>query len=43
MVEYVKWYLKAVETDMEDVKAGRTVSHEELKRDWENKLAQLMN
>lgn len=42
-LEYEEWYLKAVEAGMEDVKVGRTISHAELKKDWENKLARSMD
>lgn len=42
-LEYEEWYLKSVETGIEDVKAGRTVPHEELKKDWENKLERSMD
>jgi len=38
-----EWYLNAVEAGMEDVKAGRTVLHAKLKKDWENKLAHSMD
>ena len=42
-LEYEEWYLKAIEAGMEDVKEGRTISHEGLKKDWENKLERSMD
>ncbi len=42
-LEYEEWYLKAVEAGMDDIKEGRIISHEELKKDWENKLARSMD
>ena len=42
-LEYEEWYLKTIEAGMEDVKAGSTISHEDLKKDWENKLAHTMD
>ena len=42
-LEYEEWYLKAIEAGMEDVKAGRTISHEGLKKDWENKFERSMD
>ena len=42
-LEYEEWYLKAVEAGMEDIEAGRIISHENLKKDWENKLERSMD
>ncbi len=42
-LEYEEWYLRAVEAGMEDIKAGRIISHGELKKDWENKLERSMD
>lgn len=42
-LSYEEWFMKAVEEGVEDVDAGRVVSHDEVKREWENKLANSMD
>ncbi|MCZ6803097.1 MAG: ribbon-helix-helix protein, CopG family [Proteobacteria bacterium] len=42
-LEYEEWLLKAIEAGMEDIEAGRIISHEKLKKDWENKLERSMD
>ena len=42
-LSYEEWYIKAVEAGMEDVKAGRVIPHEEIKKQWEVKLANSMD
>lgn len=42
-LSYEEWYIKAVEAGMEDVKAGRVIPHEEIKKEWEVKLANSMD
>jgi len=42
-LSYEEWFMKAVEEGIEDVDAGRVVSHDEVKREWENKLANSMD
>ena len=37
-MNYEEWFLKAVEAGIEDVKAGRVIPHEEIKKEWEKKL-----
>jgi Predicted transcriptional regulator len=42
-LSYEEWYIKAVEAGMEDVEAGRVIPHEEIKKEWEVKLANSMD
>jgi len=42
-LSYEEWYIKAVEAGMEDVAAGRVIPHEEIKKEWEVKLANSMD
>lgn len=42
-LSYEEWYLKAVEAGMDDAKAGRLTPHEDIKKEWEDKLANSMD
>ena len=42
-LSYEEWFIKAVEEGIQDADAGRVVSHEEVKREWEKKLANSMD
>ena len=42
-LSYEEWYIKAVEAGREDVAAGRVIPHEEIKKEWEAKLANSMD
>ena len=35
---YEDWFIKAVKASLEDVKAGRVIPHEEIKKMWQAKL-----
>ena len=37
-LNYVEWFIKAVEAGLEDVKAGRVIPHEAIKKMWQAKL-----
>jgi len=37
-LSYEEWFIKAVEAGLEDVKAGRVIPHEAIKKMWQAKL-----
>jgi len=42
-LSYEEWFIKSVEAGLDDVKAGRVIPHEEIKKEWEVKLANTMD
>lgn len=42
-LSYEEWFIKAVEEGIADVNAGRIISHDEVKKEWEDKLADSMD